>query len=380
MTIAYESGELKFRKGEERTKEAVLALPLSRLLVTIVHKEEEAESALKAMNPFPDEPLTVSCEKVDEGIFIAAGLPESSAEDLGVALDGAGINVTRVDSLTFGEIRTLWAQISGTEVPVPEQSRKLVIIRGPECISLIVLDNGNPIAIRAVLDDEDLPREKMLVLLQAEEFAGAKEYTEVDLPAPDIDDSLAAIADRNLEGGTLNALPASWAEMLNETRFKRKLTIHLGIAGFIWAVIMAVLIGVPIVFGFMTDYQKQLCRDHRREFNAVSTTRDKVKLIRKYSDHSRGALEIMKAVSDRLPQGIDLTNWYFKHDDGVTVSGEATSEDAVYKFKDKLAEMAEEDGGEPIFPTVDLKGPTSIKNGKFKFDLSCSYKREGENE
>ena len=371
MTIAYESGELKFLEGEERSKEAVLALPLSRLLVTMVKKVEDAEASLKAMSPYPDEPLTVSCEQVDEGLYIAAGLPESSAEDLGEKLDAAKVQVTRVDSLTFGEIRALWDKID-------KVGRVLVTIKGKDCVSLVVLDGGNPIALRAVMDEEEIKREKMLVLLQAEEFAGPKDHREVELDAPDIQESLKAIQARNLEGGTLNAMPASWTEMLEESRFKAKLVKYLSIAGGIWALIKLVLIGVPIVFGFMTDHQKQLCREHRKEFTAVSTMRDKVKLIRKYSDHSRGALEIMKAVSDRLPQGIDLTNWYYKHEDGVTVSGESSSEDAVYQFKDKLAEMAEEDGGEVIFPTVELKGPTAVKNGKYKFDLSCSYKKEGE--
>ena len=55
--------------------------------------------------------------------------------------------------------------------------------------------------------------------------------------------------------------------------------------------------------------------------------RDKVKVVQKYSDHSRGALEIMKAVSDCLPlpdgadsSCIELSSWSFKREDGVRFS------------------------------------------------------------
>ncbi|MBQ4439732.1 MAG: hypothetical protein II909_01150 [Kiritimatiellae bacterium] len=398
MTAAFEGGKLVKLEGEESSREAVIALPLSRLVLKLVRieagrdVEAEALPVLQAMSPYPDEPLTVSCEQVHAGananIYVAAAMPESSADELAAALDEAKLNVTRIDALCFGEIRTLWSELkSGV--------RTLVLLRSVDCISLLVLDDGVPVAIRALDGESDLKREVILSLIEAEDFGGVKPLAEIlvrgevdtaaiERLAPvrrlaangdELQDALKAIRDRTSEGDTLNALPESWRQMLEETRFKRKLNRFLAVAGGIWVLAMAVLFGVPLGYDFLTDYQKGLSKEHAREYRAVREMRDKVKLVRKYSDHDRGALEIMKAVSDRLPEGIELSSWNFKREDGVRVSGEGTSGDAIYLFKDQMAEIESEDG-EKIFPTVNLKGPSSSKAGKYKFDLDCTYETE----
>jgi hypothetical protein len=141
---------------------------------------------------------------------------------------------------------------------------------------------------------------------------------------------------------------------------------------------MLVLFGVPIVYGYLTDHQKALCREHSRQYRAVAEMRDKVKLVQKYSDHARGALEIMKAVSDRLPQGVTLNSWSFRRDEGVKVSGEADEAEFVYKFKDNMSEAGSEDGDESVFASVTLNGPSAGRGGKQKFDLECRYELEEE--
>ena len=105
--------------------EAVLALPLSRLVVKMVRVAEGedpvavATPILSAMSPFPDEQLTVSCETVSETekgrVVLAAALPESAAEDIADALDAAKLNVTRVDALALGELRALWNELGNGE-------------------------------------------------------------------------------------------------------------------------------------------------------------------------------------------------------------------------------------------------------------------------
>jgi len=200
----------------------------------------------------------------------------------------------------------------------------------------------------------------------------------------DPDAALRGVAERSAEQGTLDALPDSWREVLAETRFKRKLIANLAVAVGLWALVMGVLFGVPAVYGMMTDRQKRLCTSHDRQYKAVAAMRDKVKLVRRYSDHSRGALEIMKAVSDRLPEGIELSSWNFrredKKEDGVRVSGEADTADAVYKFKDEMANLSagDDEDAEKIFKVVKLIGPSASRGGKQKFDLECRYQGDDE--
>ena len=407
QVVAFEGGELRPLGSEIVPGEAVLALPLSRLVVKMVRVSEEedavaaASGILAAISPFPDEPLTVSCETVRETekgrVVLAAALPEGAADDIASALDAAKINVTRVDILSLGELRGLWPQLSDGRTGV----RRLVLLKGVDCLSLFVLDDDQPSAVRAITSEGDLRREVMLSLLEAEDFGGTKPLSEI-VTAGDVDVSglesfasvrrletgedrialaLKGVEERTGEQSSLDALPESWREVLEETRFKAKLKKFLAISGGIWALVMLVLFGVPFVFGLLTDRQKSLCKEHSRQYKSVLAMKEKVNLVRKYSDHARGALETMKMVSDLLPlpEGsdsscIELNSWNFRREDGdrsggVKFSGEADSTALVYQFKDALVDCG-------LFAQVDLQGPSAGKGGRQRFDIDCRFEGE----
>ena len=402
QVVAFEGGELRPLGPEIVPGEAVLALPLSRLVVKMVRVAAEddpvktASESLAAVSPFPDEPLTVSCETVretEEGrTVLAAALPEGAADDIADALDAAKINVTKVDVLALGELRGLWPQLSGGSAGV----RRLVLLKGADCISLFVLDDDVPSAVRAITSEGDLRREVMLSLLEAEDFSGGKPLSEI-VVSGDVDVAgldafapvrriegageeavFAGIEARSADPAALDVLPDSWREVLEETRFKAKLKRFLAIAGGIWALVMLVLFGVPVVYGMLTDHQRTLSREHSRQYKAVRETKEKVNLVRKYSDHSRGALEIMLAVSSclPLPEGaetscIELNSWNFKREDGVRFSGEADSAQLVYNFKDALIDSG-------IFAQVNLQGPSAGKGNRQRFDIDCRFEAEEE--
>ena len=427
---AFEGGQLRVLASGETSREAVLALPLSRLLVKLVRiptdadPVEHATGVLQAISPFPDDKLTVSLETVEESpdgrIVLAAALPESAVDDIGEALDAAKLSIVRIDALALGMLRGVWNALG------ENTGRRLVLLKSVDCLSAFVLDGDRPSAIRAIADLTDLRREIMLLLLEAEDFGGEKKLDEIvlvegeredtsdardesDASAPVSQDTLAphdqedpfaslatfaplrrltvgsdaalvGVGERTDDPSAFNALPESWREMLEETRFKRKLTKCLAIAGGIWALIMLVLFGVPVVYGFLTDHQKSLSKQHARQYQAVKDMKAKVDLVRKYSDHARGALEIMKALSDRLPEGVTLSSWDYRRDDGVRVRGDADTAEATYQFKDAMDALSagdEDEGGEPIFGGVELGGPNASK-GKYSFSLDCLYQKEEE--
>ncbi|MBR2938983.1 MAG: hypothetical protein IKC15_03880 [Kiritimatiellae bacterium] len=422
QTAVFEGGVLRVMASGVKSREAALALPLGRLLVRLVcvaegeDPVEVARGMLSAASPFPDESLAVGLEKVcDEAggraVYLAAALPEGSADDIADALDAAKLNVVRVDALVLGELRGVWRAIGG-------EGRRLVVFEGPDGVSLVVLDADLPVSIRAASPGSDLRREAMLSLLEAEDFGGPKPLGEVVRvrreaedsaadsaaeppaePAPDplasfgapvrsielgADAGLAGIAERTAEDGSLNAMPDSWRAVLAETRFKAKLVRNMIAAVAVWLVAMAVIFGVPVAYGYMTDYQKNLCKRHAKQYKAVADKKAKVKLVRKYSDHSRGALEIMKAVSDRLPAGVTLSSWDFTRDDGVRLRAESDDSSSAYQLKDALAEMcaegedAEDGEGEKIFEVVRLGALSKQKDGKQKFEIECSHRTEEE--
>lgn len=399
QVVAFEGGALRRLDASEKSREAVLALPLGRLLVKMLRVPADADAvtfateALKAISPYPDEPLTVGVEVVrDEPsgkIVLAAALPESSADDIGEALDAERLSVVRIDVLAIGQLRGLWKALgSGNE-------RRLVLMKGVDAISLFVIDGDMPSAVRSIVDAGALRREVMLTLLEAEDFGGAHPLSEIvvvgDLDVSSLqglapirtievgeDAALVGVAERTEDPSSLNALPDAWREMLEETRFKARLVKYLSVACGLWVLVMGVLFGVPVAYGVMTDHQRGLSKLHADEYRAVKEKRAKVFVVRKYSNRSRGALEIMKAVSDRLPEGITLSSWSFKREEGVRVSGEAETANQVYDFKNVMAAMTDgEDGeGELVFKNVKLNGPSAIKGGKQKFDLDLGYETE----
>ena len=298
QVAAFESGSLRLLASGKPSREAVLALPLSRLLVRLVRVPAEsredpcgfAAPLLRAMSPYPDEPLTVSCELVreaaDGAVVVAAALPESAADDIAEALDAAKLNVTRVDALALGAVRGLWSAIGGGD------ERRLLLMKGADCISLLIIDGDAPSAIRAVSAASDLRREVMLSLLEAEDFGGVKSLSEIivtgDFSADGLEDlapirrveigedaALVGVAERSADANALNALPESWRQVLDESRLKKKLTRGLAVAGGVWLLVMGILFGVPMGYGFMTDRQKSLSKEHRRAYAAVKDMRDK---------------------------------------------------------------------------------------------------------
>ena len=371
--VAFEGGELRPLGAEVVPGEAVLALPLSRLVVKMVRVSEGedavemASKKLAAVSPFPDEPLTVSCETVRETeqgrVVLAAALPEGAADDIANALDAAKINVTRVDVLALGELRGLWSRLSNGSTGV----RRIVLLKDADCISLFVLDDDQPSEVRAITSEGDLRREVMLSLLAAEDFGGAKPLDEIvvvgDIDTSEIESfapvrrlevgedrialALKGVEERTGEQSSLDALPESWREVLEETRFKAKLKKFLAISGGIWAFVMLVLFGVPFVFGLLTDHQKSLCKDHSRQY----------------------------MVSDLLPlpEGsdsscIELNTWNFKREEGVRFAGEADSAELVYQFQEALAECG-------LFAEV-KPGRVSASKGRQRFDIECRFEKE----
>ena len=382
---AFVSGKLELLHEDHDSSEAVLALPLNRLIVRMVKVPVEkrddpvsvAEPLLQAMSPYPDEPLKIGCEIVRETdgelLVLAAALPESSADDIAEALDAEKLEVTRVDALFLGELRRFWQDIG-----VSDGGRRLLRIKSPDCMTLVVLDGDLPVSIRAVAEGADLRREEMLTLLEAEDFGGARDLKETLDFASDVRAAMSGVGERSLEEGALNALPGSWGEVLEESRFKAKLLRRVCASGGVWAFLMAALFGVPVVFGMLENHQNALRKDHSRQYSEVAKIKEKVELVRKYSDHSRGALEIMKAVSDRLPEGVELDSWTFHDAEGVKISGTAEEDLLVYKLKKALETLTiSEDSEELLFKTVNM-GNLSASRGRQRFTIELGYVAEEE--
>lgn len=404
----FENGELSVPVEGDKGNEAVLALPLDRLLVKVVKIPADAgddpvaylTDIFKAVSPFPDEPLHVSFETVretEEGrIVLAAALPEGSTDDIAEALDAARLNVTRVDSLALGALRVAWPRLG----IAGDTARRLLLIPGPSCISLFVLDGDCPAVIRAVPVDADLKRETMLSLIEAESFAGPAALSEVLVigeldvsalssfaPVRQVDpaglDPVEGIVERSSDPSSLNALPDTWHQVLEETRFKSKFKSFMLIAAGIWVVMLAVVIGVPEYYARQADKQKDISKRHQKHYRDVQEKKEQVEAVRNVSNHDLGALETLRVVANSLPDGLVLSRWNFKRGDILTFSGtsDAGNHQRVYDFKDSLSSVMlsqisgkEEDGEVNYFKRVELPRGVATRGAKATFDVECDFK------
>ncbi|MDE3275084.1 MAG: PilN domain-containing protein [Verrucomicrobiota bacterium] len=414
-----------FRAAGRRfgTHEVVLSVPLSSLLVKVSsvpaedrdRLQETAAEEIGKVSPFPDEEPVAGVETVleTEGRVVSmfAALPEAAASEIGDALDEAKVRVLRTDISALGWLRTRWTEIYPEGEAVPR--RKVVLMSCDDGWDVVVLDNQVPSLLRGlggISNADDLFREVTLSLIRADASVEASEIvvfvkSAIDgglvkrfgelapvrvatVGGADCDDAngsgdgLAAfggvegVALRTSEGYSLDVTPADWAEARTEARFSKKLFTFIALAAAGWLLAMAGLFGVPFVYGRMTERQKTVSRRHSADFRAVKEMRDKVKLVQQYSDHARGSLELLKAVSDRMPEGITLTSFNFRRGERLSIVGEADQPTSVYDFKNALADAETEDGAK-LFAEVNLTGPSQSR-GVHKFSIECLFEAREE--
>ena len=401
----FRGGELQFLTTESHSSEVVLAMPLRRVITTIHFESREGanESPLSSLTPFPDTPLTEVREvlraKDSSELVLLAAFPEETGDDVGEKLDGAKLTVSRLDLLTMGSLRAL---ITRGEIPDDGQ-RRLLLMKEDEDRVLIVLDGHMPLAMRALSAQENFRRESLLVLLTAEGLSGAARVVEFlvmegcteqppvagvtvrHVMALTDGELAAALTARAADARAFDILPQGWRQMLIESRMRRKLARALGLAAFVWTLVMGVLFGVPFVYERLTNSRKAMMRAHARAYERVRDRKQQVEAVRNVSNHDTGSLEALRAVVSCLPEGIELSRWNFKRGDSLVFSATAADRNAVYTFKEALSDFKlgaitgdEDDLETPYFTRVDQRGSIIARQDRFAFELVCSFKEEAE--
>lgn len=372
-----------------KTREVILSLPLSRLLVKVIRVPlderedlvETAQDALQKISPFPDEPLVAGVEAVAETdteiVALVAALPESAAEDITAALTAAKVCVTKTDITALGRLRAFWPQICEKE----GATRRLVLMNLDDGWDVLVLDDGAPVFLRGMGGEartpDELARDVTLSLLQGEAFGGARAIDDVVVFSEEpLDETLRAklemfgpvrmatlagdefesaegVAQRAAEGATCDVTPAAWTAALREARFKKKLTVGVSVAMGIWLAVMGVFFGVPFVYGQMTARQQEASKRQQSAYTEAKSIQTKLDMVKGYSDREHGALMLLKRISDAMPSDSDtddirLREFRYTRDDAVALQVVADSQNAL-AYQRALHEL-EDAEGEKLFP------------------------------
>ena len=387
-----------------KTREVILSLPLSRLLVKVIRVplderedlEETAQDALQKISPFPDEPLVAGVETVAETdteiVALVAALPEAAAEDITAALTAARVCVTKTDISALGRLRAFWPQICEKE----GATRRLVLMNLDGGWDALVLDDGAPVFLRGMGGEartpDELARDVTLSLLQGEAFGGARAIDDVvvfsETPldetllaklatfgpvrmatlAGDEFESAEGVAQRATEGATCDVTPAAWTAALREARFKKKLTVGVSVAMGVWLAVMGVFFGVPFVYGQMTARQEAASKRQQTAYSEAKSIQTKLNMVKGYSDREHGALMLLKRISDAMPSDSDtddvrLREFRYTRDDSVSLQVVADSQNAL-AYQRALHELEDADG-EKLFPG-DVEMPGGMTKNQFK--------------
>ena len=385
------------------SRQVVLALPLSRLLVQVMRFPSEMRDDLPGavalqmdkLSPFADEDLSVSHEILNEGEtdiwVLGAAMPTVVFEEIGTALQLAKLHIARTDIASLGWFRTLYGPLD-----LMRPGRRILLMDMDDGWDLIVVDHGVPVLMRGlgvIPDTETLIREITLSFLNAELEAGALTPSEVMVisgtrpppeqatqitallgapvhyhPPPDMDGGVDGVAIRTYEAATMDLTPAAWRDAVKEARLNRRVMTAVAAAAGIWALIMATLFSVPAVYKQMTDRTRAQSTKHLKAYRQVADMRDRVQLIQSYMNYTNSALELLRiaTVEHLPPQDITLFSFTYSKEDGIKVSGEADSTDLVYDYIESLKT-------DPIFESVTYGQLSATPKGKQKFDIDAKF-------
>ena len=392
------------------TREFVLSVPLSRLLVRTVRLPAEARDdlagaaqlELDGISPFPDEALTPGAEVVAETdteiVALVAALPAAASDEISEALAAAKVHVTRTDATALGWLRGLWPEICRNA----GAARRLVLLDLDGSWDLVLLEGDAPTFIRgigSVVSQDELVREITLSLMQlsgdgpddvvvcSQDSVDAALLERLAAFGPvrtvAVEDGFAGVegsARRAAEGTALDVTPEAWREARAESRFRRSMYAWLGATLGVWLLLMGVLFGYDVVYGFMTSHQKALQQEksHRAALRNVTAMKDRVMLIERYADHAHGALEVLKVVSDSLPDSEDMTfrQFQFRRGESVRVNGMSGEREDIRAFTERLEAAAFEDAEEALFQKVQQTGGESQTKKGIRFAIECFFRAE----
>lgn len=381
--------------------------------------------------PVADDELEVDYEVIgateSETRVFAVAVPLSTLDALAGDLEKSGLAVTRIDSALLCEWRSLDAfdaqpgeprqQDGGNaadagEQPALRQPLAAVFALPSGRFDFIAADEAGPLFARtlgAPASPDDLAREVTLSLLDLAAENPSFTARRLVLVAPDSLDAAYAAAleratamkpetvrlesiqpfvqsaiERDDEDGCIDIVPSAWRDDEQASVMKRRFIYGAIAAVALWVVIFATFMAIPRAIERQTAALRAQIAAVMPEYGEVSELRTRVRLIQSYEDRSHSVLETLRALCERMPQGMTIGNFgYEKNDDsgasgrrggpgGIKITGDAASQDSIFSLKDSMDELE-------LFDAARLKGPTMDgQRRRYKFELDWRFAEGGE--
>jgi Tfp pilus assembly protein PilN len=376
-----------------------VALPTELVLMRVVSVpttdieeiREMASLQVDKFSPFPSEQMAVGQEVLAQQeqsarVLIAACRREHVTR-VGDEFHAAGRLPRDIDVAVLG-----WWRLLTQEGCVQKEGLRMVLVAEARSAELIVARDGAPVVIRSLgapsAGDPGLSAREIadeinytLTTLETEWGAPAPAMLHVwrsrDVPNVFVDELRAAcdatleshvldtlpplsegLARRALERGPhmLDLAPAEWKAALAARRLQRRLAIIGGVFALVWLLAVGALaVGLQIQKNRLADARAQLLA-LREPARAVEQLKDQVRSLERYLDPKYSALECLREISERLPEGVELTAFTYKKYGQIALRGEADRSDPIYDFFQALEESE-------LFPSVKPEGVTQQQRG-----------------
>jgi hypothetical protein len=190
--------------------------------------------------------------------------------------------------------------------------------------------------------------------------------------------------ERDDEEGCIDIVPDAWRADEQASVAKRHFIYGAIAAVVVWAVAFAAFLAVPKAIARQTAALRRDIAAVMPEYSEVADLRTRVRLIQSYEDRSHSALEVLRLLCERLPDGMTLGNFSYEKNDeggssgrrggpgGFKITGDAADSAAILGLKDMMDE-------EDLFDAARLKGPTMDgQRRRFKFELDWRFAEGGE--
>lgn len=334
------------------------------------------ELQLDQISPFPTEQLIFSYELLDQNEshsrVLAAAITHETAKKIREKFGPQHVTINRLDA----EI-VVWWRLLENNSKIRKSGRAITVLKTDKEFSLIISDDGIPICFKSLdpfcgLDDEKnrqyIIEELRYTLLSIEPQYGNKKVQNIDFwgdsrspsselvklleegcvrkvdshntkEVPSLAEELARRTISNKSSNTLNLVPTEWIQRQQKSSFIKNLTASIALLLGIWIGFITIAGTIFAIRKSNYSSLKEEAETQRIPVLKAQAIQREVVSLGKYADHSRSAIEILRILSENLPDGVKITSFNYTKGKAIRLNGTGPSSEIIYEYFQKLGNI-----------------------------------------
>jgi hypothetical protein len=356
------------------------------------------------ITPLPLEEVVYSFERLEtvEGQtrVLVAIASKAAVNERVEALETAGLppEVVTVDALA------MFRALGKRNVLHTDDRLNALVILTTTSANVIIYSQGVPLTVRSIVlsaeaitsgEGESLLREELqrtfvaaeaehpqraagtvIFLAQSEELKSLAERVAGGLNAPSsfLTNGAAPSAALSLclqcatdDPMRLNLLPDEWRQKRRAAALRQRLIRGVIAVGVVYALVLVVFLAALAVRSAQQRNIENEIKNVQGDFTKARQLQGEMLAMRKQLDTKFSALEVLREIVVRMPEGMRLNEFVFKKDESVGLKGQAPSAAIAIDFQSRLEQCE-------LFSKVTANRSSTEAGGLTKFDLLCTLK------